>query len=375
METAQHGERRRRARRRPVVAGAALLAFLLALAACGGSGSGGSSGGSSGGGGTVGVSLILKTLTNPYFVSMKNDAQKAADKAGVKLTVAAGKQDGDTQSQIAAIDNAISRGDKGILITTNGNAVNSALARARQAGLYLIALDTVPTPAKVVDITYATDNEQAGRLIGQYAAAKLAGQKATIAMLDLFNNQVVSVDIQRDHGFLEGMGIDPGSKTQNGQEAKNGKYSAGKGGDYEVVCHQPTQGAIPGGKTAMENCLSANGNVNVVYTINEPAADGALQALKAAGKSNVVVVTIDGSCKYVKGLLADGTIAADSAQYPGKMAAIGVQTVATVAKGGAKPQLPAGKDFIDSGTALVTKTPLPGLTTQTPDQAAQACWG
>lgn len=374
METAQHGERRRRARRRQVVAGAALLAFLLALAACGGSSSGGSTGGG-GGGGKVGVSLILKTLTNPYFVSMKNDAQKAADQAGVKLTVAAGKQDGDTQSQIAAIDNAISRGDKGILITTNGNAVNSALARAKQAGLYLIALDTVPTPANVVDITYATDNEQAGKLIGQYAAAKLAGQKATIAMLDLFNNQVVSVDIQRDHGFLEGMGIEPGSKTQNGQEAKTGKYTSGNGGDYEVVCHQPTQGAIPGGKTAMENCLSANGNVNVVYTINEPAADGALQALKAAGKSNVVVVTIDGSCKYVKGLLSDGTIAADSAQYPGKMAAVGVQTVATVAKGGAKPQLPAGKEFIDSGTALVTKTPLSGLTTQTPDQAAQACWG
>ncbi len=77
----------------------------------------------------------------------------------------------------------------------------------------------------------------------------------------------------------------PGSKTQNGQEAKTGKYTAGKGGDYEVVCHQPTKGAIPGGKTAMENCLSANGNINVVYTINEPAAEGAYQALKAAGKS------------------------------------------------------------------------------------------
>jgi fructose transport system substrate-binding protein len=76
-------------------------------------------------------------------------------------------------------------------------------------------------------------------------------------MLDLFNNQVVSVDIQRDHGFLEGMGIDPGSKTQNGKEAKTGKYTGGKGGDYEIACHQPTQGAIPGGKTAMENCLSA----------------------------------------------------------------------------------------------------------------------
>src|ERR671926_1625162 len=287
------------------LAATGLVAGSLALAGCGGSSGSGSStgGGGGGGGGSVGVSLILKTLTNPYFVSMQKDAQKEAAKDNVNLTVAAGKSDGDTQTQISAIDNAISRGDKGILITENGDAVNTELTKAKQAGLFVIALDTVPTPPSVVDITYATDNEQAGKLIGQYAAAKIAGQKATIAMLDLFNNQVVSVDIQRDHGFLEGMGIDPGSKTQNGQEAKTGHYTGGKGGDYEVVCHQPTQGAIPGGKTAMENCLSANGNINVVYTINEPSADGAFQALKAAGKNDVMVVTIDGSCGYVNGLL------------------------------------------------------------------------
>ena len=227
------------------VAATGFLAGSLALAGCGGSsGSGGSTagGGGGGGGGSVGVSLILKTLTNPYFVSMQKDAQKEADKDGVKLTVAAGKQDGDTASQISAIDNAISRGDKGILITTNGDAVNSALQRAKKAGIYVIALDTVLNPASTADITYATDNEQAGKLIGQYAAAKLNGQPATIAMLDLFNNQVVSVDIQRDHGFLEGMGIDPGSKTQNGQEAKTGgavPYSVGLVGSLDHSLHEP----------------------------------------------------------------------------------------------------------------------------------------
>jgi fructose transport system substrate-binding protein len=363
--------------RRQVVAAVALLGGSLALAACGGgsSGSGGSAGGGGGGGGKVGVSLILKTLTNPYFVSMENDAKKAASANGVSLSVAGGKSDGDTQTQIAAIDNAISRGDKGILITENGNAVNSELQKAKQAGLYVIALDTVPTPPSVVDITYGTDNEQAGKVIGQYAAAKLNGQKAVIAMLDLFNNQVVSVDVQRDHGFLEGMGIDPGSKTENGKEAKTGHYTGGKGGDYQVACHQPTTGAIPGGKTAMENCISANPNINVVYTINEPSADGASQALKAAGKSSVPIFTIDGSCNFIKNRLPQGIIAADAAQYPGKMATLGIQTIAQVAKGGAKPTLPAGKDFIDSGTALVTAQPVAGVTSQTPDQASSACWG
>jgi fructose transport system substrate-binding protein len=379
MQTSGGGIGRLFRARSLTLAATGLVAGSLALAGCGGSsgsgGSGGSAAGGGGGGGTVGVSLILKTLTNPYFVSMQKDAQKEADKDGVKLTVAAGKQDGDTASQISAIDNAISRGDKGILITTNGDAVNSALERAKKAGIYVIALDTVLNPASTADITYATDNEQAGKLIGQYAAAKLNGQKATIAMLDLFNNQVVSVDIARDHGFLEGMGIDPGSKTQNGQEAKTGKYTAGSGGDYEVVCHQPTQGAVNGGRTAMENCLSANPNINVVYTINEPSAQGAYNALKAAGKqSQASIYTIDGSCNGVN-LVNTGVFASDSLQYPGKMAALGVETIAKIANGGAAPSASAGQDFVNTGTDLVAKQALAGVASKTPADAKSLCWG
>jgi fructose transport system substrate-binding protein len=338
----------------------------LALAGCGGGND------KAGANDTVGVSLILKTLTNPYFVSMQKDAQTEAAKDKVKLTVAAGKQDGDTQTQISAIENAISRGDKGILITTNGDAVNSALNRARKAGLYVIALDTSTNPANVADITYATDNEQAGKLIGQYAAAKLGGQRAVIAMLDLFNTQVVSVDIQRDHGFLEGLGIDPGSKTENGKEAKTGRY---RGGDYQIACHQPTQGAEDGGRTAMENCLSANPDINVVYSINEPAGRGGYDALKAAGKqANAMILSIDGSCAGLSNVTS-GEFAADAVQYPGKMASLGVSSIADLARTGKKPQTSSGRDFFDTGTALVATQPVTGVPTQTPDQAKPACWG
>ena len=376
-----HGARRRAPLVKMGVVTAGVAAAALALSACSSSSSsssgGGTSSGASGGSGgkKIGVSLILKTLTNPYFVSMQKDAKTAASQNNVNLTVAAGKADGDTQTQISAIDNAISRGDKGILITIAGDAVNTEISKARQAGMYVIALDTAPTPPSIVDITYATDNEQAGKLIGQYGAAKLNGQKAVIAMLDLFNTQVVSVDIQRDHGFLEGMGIDPASKTQNGQEAKTGHYTAGKGGDYQIACHQPTQGDIPHGKTAMENCLSANSDINVVYTINEPAADGAYQALQAAGKAkDVTVLTIDGSCKYVKNYIGS-KFAADSAQYPGKMASLGVESIAKLANGGAKPTTSNGLSFFNTGTNLVAKDAMSGVTSQTPDEAAKDCWG
>jgi len=346
-----------------------------AAAASGGAATSGAASAAGSGGSTgkkVGVSLILKTLSNPYFVSMAKDAKSAAAKDNVNLTVAAGTKDGDTQAQISAIDNAISRGDKGILITTNGDAVNSALNQAKKAGLFVIALDTSTNPPSVADITYATDNEAAGKLDGQYAAAALGGKPAVIAMLDLFNNQVVSVDIQRDHGFLEGMGIDPGSKTENGKEASSGKYS---GGTYTIACHQPAQGAIDGGRSAMENCLSKNPNINVVYAINEPAGEGAYTALKAAGKvSQAAIYAIDGSCAGLK-LVTSGEFASDATQYPGKMAALGVDSIAKLARGGAKPSVTSGKTFFDTGTALVATKSQSGVTIQSPAAAAATCWG
>lgn len=368
-----------RLRTRLVAATAGVIGVALVAAAC--SSSGGSSntptstGGSTTGGSTgakVGVTLILKTLTNPYFVTMEKDAKAAAAKDNVDLTVAGGKADGDTQTQISAIQNAISRGDKGILITTNGDAVNAALNQAKKAKIFVIALDTSLNPASTADITYATDNEAAGELIGKYGGAKLKGKKAVIAMLDLFNNQVVSVDIERDHGFLKGMGIDPGSTTQNGKEAKSGNYS---GGQYTVACHQPTTGAIDGGRTAMENCLSANPDINVVYAINEPAAEGAYSALKAAGKQgSVTVLAIDGSCAGM-GFVESGEFAADSAQYPGKMASLGVDSIAKLARGGAKPTPSSGLSFFNTGTALIAKDAIAGVPSQTTAEGKKACWG
>src|ERR1700737_2814803 len=115
----------------------------LAVAACGSSTS--SSGGSGGSGQKVGVALILKTFTNPFFVSMKNDAQAEAAKVGVNLNVTAGTKDGDVATQITSIENAVSAGYKGILITPNGPGVNAAIGKARTAGLYVISLDPPPT--------------------------------------------------------------------------------------------------------------------------------------------------------------------------------------------------------------------------------------
>ena len=325
-------------------------------------------------GGEVGVSLILKNTSNAFFVSMADSAQAEATTLGIDLTVAAGKEDGDTDSQIAAIEAAVAKGDKGILITPSGDAVIPALKAAREAGLLVIALDTPPSDATAVDITFATDNYLAGQLIGQWTAAQLGGEPATIAMLDLFNDQVVSVDTSRDQGFLNGMGIiealDP---SGNGKEPATGSYS---GGDYEVVCHEPTNGAVDGGKAAMETCLSLNPDINVVYTINEPAAQGAFDALTAAGKAEgVLIVSVDGGCSPGLELVASGVIGATAQQYPGKMATLGMAAIKTLAEGGAAPEVSPGLEFFNTGVALVTDTAADGVESISVADGQAICWG
>jgi fructose transport system substrate-binding protein len=354
--------------------GAVLTLGTLSLTACGGSSPTTSSAGSSSAE-KVGVSLIVKTTSNPFFVSMQDGAKKAAEAGGVDLKLAAGKADGDEETQIQAIENAISKGDKGILITPNGPSVVDALKKAKDAGLFVIALDTPPDPADAADITFATDNFAAGELIGKWTAAQLGGKKATIALLDLFDDKVVSVDYNRDQGFLTGLGIDTADKKKNGDEAKTGKYTGGKGGDYEIVGSQASQGAEDGGRTAMETLLAKNPDVNVVYTINEPAAAGAFEALKSAGKEkDVLVVSVDGGCSGVNNVKA-GVIGATAQQYPVKMAELGVKAIVELAKTGKKPANSPGLDFYNTGVELVTDKAVDGVKSITTSEASKICWG
>lgn len=326
------------------------------------------------GGKSVKAALILKEFTNPYWISMEKTAKTEAAKVGVQLQVSAGKSDDDTSSQINEIDEAIAAGDKGIIIALNGDAVNTALEQAKKAGLIVVAVDTPPIPASVANVTYATDNTQAGLLDGKWLAAKLGGKSVDIAMLDDLANQVITVDVDRDHGFLQGMGIPVGNPNVNGQEPKSGHYTGGQGGSYKIACQQPTNGSETGGQSAMETCLSKDSNINVVYAINEPAAEGAAHALKSAGNSGTYVVTIDGGCSNLP-FVSSGEISATAGQFPGKMALDGVDAIAKFAKTGVKPTNEPGQDFFNTGTELYTNTPESGVSSATTSAASKICWG
>jgi fructose transport system substrate-binding protein len=354
------------------------LAGMLALAACGGDDDAGTDSGSGGDGGggseDIAISLITKDSTNPFFVAMQEGAKSAADEKGIDITIASGKEEGDDQGQIDAIEAAITAGQQGILITPMSTGVNDAIQRARDEGLFVIALDTPPDPPDTVDITFATDNRKAGNLIGEYAAATLGGEKAVIALLDIFDDKVVSVDYNRDQGFLEGMGIeDIGDPKVNGDEPKTGSYS---GGDYEIVGNVATGANEEGGRTGMEQLLSKNGDINVVYTINEPTAAGATAALEAQGKSldDVVVVSVDGGRAGVEAV-ENGSIDATSQQYPAKMVELGVDAIIKIVKTGEEQENSPGLDFYDTGVTLIAKEPVEGVESKDTQYGLDNAWG
>lgn len=304
------------------------------------------------------IGLITKTDTNPFFVKMKEGAQAAALAKGAKLLSAAGKTDGDNAGQVTAIENMIAGGAKTILITpSDSKAIVPTIKKAQEKGVMFIALDSPTDPVEATDALFATDNYKAGQLIGQYAKAAAAGKPVKIATLDLFPGHPVGA--QRHNGFMSGFGLQAAG-------AKSNELSK----STEIVCMADSFGDQAKGQTAMENCLQKNPDINLVYTINEPAAAGAYQALKAAGKEKgVIIVSVDGGCAGVKNVKA-GVIAATSQQYPLKMASMGVEAGIEYAQGGKK-----AKGYTDTGVTLITDKPMKGVDSKDTKAGMDLCWG
>jgi fructose transport system substrate-binding protein len=309
--------------------------------------------------------LITKNNTNPFFVKMKEGAEAAATAAGLDFQAYGGEKDGDAAPQITAIENCVAAGAKGILITPSNDSVGPALKDARAAGILVIALDTPLADSEAQDITFATDNFEAGILIGKWAAATLGEGAATakIAMLNI-NKDNISVDVQRNTGFLTGFGIEVPDLTVLASE-----------NDPRVIGHESSDANPEGGLRAMETLLAKDPDINVVYTINEPAAEGAFQALKNAGKEGqAIIVSVDGGCPGVASVKS-GVIGATSQQYPLKMASLGIEAIAAFAKDGTRPTVTEGLSFYNTGVNLVTDKPVEGVPSIDTTEGANLCWG
>jgi fructose transport system substrate-binding protein len=314
----------------------------------------------------VGACLITKNVSNPFFVKMKEGAAAKATELGIDFKSYAGNGSGDNEGQVAGIEACIADGAKGILLTPfDTKGIVPAVKKARDAGILVIALDTPLDPIDAADATFATDNFLAGKLIGAWAAATLGDKvkEARIGFLDENAGQA-TVDVLRDQGMMTGFGIDTKDVNVIGDED-----------DPRIVGHDYSNGNEEGGRKAMENLLQKDPMINVVHTINEPAAAGAYQALKAVGKEkDVLIVSVDGGCPGVKNV-AEGVIGATSQQYPLLMASLGIEAIAAFAKDGTKPKPTEGKAFFDTGVGLITDKPAMGVESIDTKEGTAKCWG
>ena len=299
------------------------------------------------------VGLITKQEANPFWVTMKEVAQDTAGDEGVELLTATGRSDVDFESQVAALRSMTERGAKGILIApTDSQAVVPAIEEARRAGVTVIAVDTPTDPRSAVDALFATDNAAAGRLIGRYARAKAEekGLEPRIAMLDLAPG-ILSGQL-RHRGFLEGFGIADGAP--------------------QIAGSVDTEGDEAKGRTGMAQLLKRDPEINVVYTVNEPAAFGAAAALAEAGRDqdDVILVSVDGGCDAIKDGVRPGRIDATSQQYPENMAREGVEAVVRSAEGGRKPS-----GYLNTGVQLITDDAADGVSSRDVAFGVRNCWG
>ena len=227
-----------------------------------------------------------------------------------------------------------------------------AIEAAREAGVTVIAVDTPTQPSSAVDALFATDNAKAGELIGRYARAKAddEGIEPRIAMLDLAPG-ITSGEL-RHEGFLEGFGLREGAP--------------------EIVGSVDTEGNEEKARAGMEQLLADQPDINIVYTVNEPAAFGAADALEAAGKGedDVIIVSVDGGCDAIKDGVRPGKIDATSQQYPENMASEGVEALAAAARGGPKPS-----GYLDTGVELITSSPVDGVDSRDEAFGVRNCWG
>ncbi|MDF7679545.1 ribose ABC transporter substrate-binding protein RbsB [Enterobacteriaceae bacterium ESL0689] len=251
------------------------------------------------------IALVISTLNNPFFVSLKEGAQKEADQRGYKLVVL-DSQNNPAKEQANVQDLAV-RGTKLLLINpTDSDAVGNAIKIANQAKIPVITLDRQAAKGEVVS-HIASDNVLGGKLAGDYIAEK-AGDGAKV--IELAGIAGTSAARERGEGFKQAI-------------------AAHK---FTVLASQPADFDRTKGLNVMQNLLTAHPDVQAVFAQNDEMALGALRALQTAGRSDVMVVGFDGTADGEKAVNS-GKLAATVAQLPEQIGIKGVETADKVLKG------------------------------------------
>ena len=245
------------------------------------------------------IALAVSTLDNPFFVTLKDGAQKKADELGYKLVVLDSQND--PAKELANIEDLTVRGAKILLINpTDSEAVGNAVAIANRKHIPVITLDRGAAKGSVVS-HIASDN-----MAGDFIAQKL-GDNAKVIQLE---------------------GI---AGTSAARERGEGFKQAIDAHKFNVLASQPADFDRTKGLNVTENLLASKGDVQAIFAQNDEMALGALRAVKAANKK-VLIVGFDGTDDGVKAVKS-GKMAATIAQQPELIGSLGVVTADKILKG------------------------------------------
>ncbi|WP_435132410.1 ribose ABC transporter substrate-binding protein RbsB [Plesiomonas shigelloides] len=251
------------------------------------------------------LAMVVSTLNNPFFVTMKEGAEKKANELGYNLIVLDSQND--PAKELANVEDLTVRGVKVLLINpTDSAAVANAVAMANRSNLPVITLDRGAEKGKVVS-HIASDNVAGGKMAGDFIAEKLGKQAKVIELEGIAGTSAAR---ERGAGFKQAIGAH----------------------QLQLLAAQPADFDRTKGLNVMENLLAAQPQVQAVFAQNDEMALGALRALQAAGKENVLVVGFDGTEDGIKAVQR-GKLAATIAQQPDQIGSIGVETADKVLKG------------------------------------------
>ncbi|SDL03997.1 ribose ABC transporter substrate-binding protein RbsB [Natronincola ferrireducens] len=256
--------------------------------------------------GTEKIGLVVSTLNNPFFVTLRDGAQAKADELGYELIVLDSQND--AARELANVEDLVQRGVKVILINpTDSDAVGNAIMVANDANIPIITLDRGANEGEVVS-HIASDNVGGGKIAGEYIVEQIGG-----------TGKVVE---------LEGI---PGTSAAR-DRGKGFNDAVGEANDIEVVARQAADFDRTKGLNVMENIIQAQEEIAAVFAHNDEMALGAIEALGAAGRDNVIVVGFDATDDAVNAV-NEGKMAATVAQQPDRIGALGIESAAKVMTG------------------------------------------
>jgi ribose transport system substrate-binding protein len=246
------------------------------------------------------LGLVLSTLNNPFFVTLRDGAQKAADAAGAKLIVVDAQDD--SAKMTAGIEDLINKKVSAILVNpTDSDAVVPAIQKANEAGIPVFTVDRGANGGTVV-AHIASDNVAGGKMAAEFLCKAINGQGNVVELQGIAGTSAAR---DRGQGFND--------------------YMAANCKDAKIVAQQTANFNRDEGLTVFENILQAQPDIAGVFAHNDEMVLGAIQAAEAAKRTGIVFVgfdAIDDAVQAVK----DGKLAATVAQQPAEIGRLAVET-------------------------------------------------